>query len=151
MSEQQPASPQVVDSPTPWVADHITKYVESGGQEGHLWRDGVPTLLLSVRGRKSGVWRRTALIYGRDGDDYVVVASKGGAPNHPLWYLNLLDNPDVRLQVGGDEFPARARVAQGEERARLWDALAVIWPDYNEYQTKTDRQIPVVVLEPAGS
>lgn len=139
---------EVVDSPSPWVADHIREYTESGGRQGHEWR-GVPTLLLTARGRKSGVWRRTALIYGRDGDNYVIVASKGGDPKHPLWYLNLLDNPDVGLQVGADKLTARARVAEGEERARLWDVMAQIWPDYNAYQTRTDRQIPIVVLEPA--
>ena len=139
---------EVVDSPSAWVADHIREYTESGGEQGHEWR-GVPTLLLTVRGRKSGVWRRTALIYGRDGDNYVIVASKGGDPKHPLWYLNLLDNPDVGLQVGADKLTARARVADGEERTRLWDRMAQIWPDYNAYQTRTDRQIPIVVLEPA--
>ena len=139
---------EVVDSPSPWVADHIREYTESGGEQGHEWR-GVPTLLLTARGRKSGVWRRTALIYGRDGDNYVIVASKGGDPKHPLWYLNLLDNPDVGLQVGADKLTARARVAEGDERARLWDVMAQIWPDYNAYQTRTDRQIPIVVLEPA--
>ena len=139
---------EVVDSPSPWVADHIREYTESGGEQGHEWR-GVPTLLLTVRGRKSGVWRRTALIYGRDGDNYVVVASKGGDPKHPLWYLNLLDNPDVGVQVGPDKLTARARVAEGDERARLWERMAQIWPDYNAYQSRTDRQIPIVVLEPA--
>ena len=100
MSEGDGNTPvQVVDSPTGWVADHIRTYVESGGEDGHEWRTGVPTLLLSVKGRKSGVWRRTALIYGRDGDSYVIVASKGGAEKHPLWFLNLRDNPDAEIQV----------------------------------------------------
>ena len=139
---------QVVDSPTPWVADHIRDYVESGGEKGHEWRDGVPTLLLTAKGRKSGVWRRTALIYGRDGANYVIVASKGGAEKHPQWYLNLTDNPDAEIQVGSDTIKVRAHTAEGEERARLWDAMAAVWPDYNNYQTKTDRQIPIVVLEP---
>jgi deazaflavin-dependent oxidoreductase (nitroreductase family) len=138
---------EVVDSPTGWVADHIRSYAESDGEQGHEWR-GVPTLLLTVLGRKSGVWRRTALIYGRDGEDYVVVASKGGAPDHPLWFLNLLDNPEVGVQVGAEKLTARARVAEGEERTRLWDAMVQIWPDYNAYQAKTERQIPIVVLEP---
>ena len=145
---QERVPDEVVDSPSPWVADHIREYTESGGEQGHDWR-GVPTLLLTVRGRKSGVWRRTALIYGRDGDNYVIVASKGGDPKHPLWYLNLVDNPDVGVQVGAEKLTARARVAEGEERARLWDRMAQIWPDYNAYQTRTDRQIPIVVLEPA--
>jgi deazaflavin-dependent oxidoreductase (nitroreductase family) len=139
---------EVVDSPTSWVADHIRAYTESGGEQGHEWKEGVPTLLLTVLGRKSGVWRRTALIYGRDGDNYVVVASKGGAEDHPLWYLNLRDHPEVGVQAGAEKLTARARVAEGEERTRLWDAMAKIWPDYNVYQTRTDRQIPIVVLEP---
>jgi deazaflavin-dependent oxidoreductase (nitroreductase family) len=139
---------QVVDSPTSWVGDHIRDYVESSGEKGHEWRDGVRTLLLTVKGRKSGVWRRTALIYGRDGENYVVVASKGGAEKHPLWYQNLRDNPDAEVQVGPDKVTVRARTAEGEERDRLWQTMASIWPDYNNYQKKTDRQIPVVVLEP---
>lgn len=143
----QDSPQQVVDSPTKWVADHIKEYVESDGENGHEWQ-GVPTLLLSVKGRKSGLWRRTALIYGRDGENYVVVASKGGAPAHPVWYLNLRDNPEAEIQVAADKRRVRARDAEGEERARLWEAMAAIWPDYNNYQTKTDRRIPVVVLEP---
>jgi len=139
---------QVVDSPTAWVGDHIRDYVESGGEKGHEWREGVRTLLLTVKGRKSGVWRRTALIYGRDGENYIVVASKGGAEKHPLWYLNLQDNPDAEIQVGADKVKVRAHTAEGEERARLWQTMASIWPDYNNYQKKTDRQIPIVVLEP---
>ncbi len=141
-------SNQVVDSPTDWVADHIKEYVETGGEKGHEWREGVPTLLLSVKGRKSGLWRRTALIYGRDGENYVVVASKGGSETHPLWYLNLRDNPGAEIQVGPETFRVRARDAEGDERARLWQTMSAIWPDYNNYQTKTDRRIPVVVLEP---
>ncbi|WP_211468703.1 nitroreductase family deazaflavin-dependent oxidoreductase [Actinocrinis puniceicyclus] len=142
-----PGPQEVIDSPSDWVADHIRAYVESDGEEGHEWQ-GVPTLLLSMKGRKSGLWRRTALIYGRDGDAYVVVASKGGAANHPLWFLNLRDNPEAEVQVGPDRFRVRAREAEGEERARMWETMAAIWPDYNNYQTKTERRIPVVVLDP---
>jgi deazaflavin-dependent oxidoreductase (nitroreductase family) len=138
---------QVVDSPTGWVAGHIKEYVESGGEKGHEWR-GVPTLLLSVLGRKSGIWRRTALIYGRDGDDYVIVASKGGDAKHPLWFLNLRDNPEAEIQVGAEKLKVRAHAAEGGERARLWRVMAAIWPDYDNYQARTDRQIPVVVLSP---
>src|SRR5258708_12392860 len=102
-----PSGPdQVVDSPTGWVADHIRSYVETDGAAGHEWRNGVPTLLLSVLGRKSGVWRRTALIYARDGEDYVIVASKGGAQNHPLWFLNLRDHPQAEIQAGAEKIPA---------------------------------------------
>ena len=150
MSTSDSGTPgQVVDNPTPYVANHIREYVESGGEKGHQWQEGVKTLLLTAKGRKSGVWRRTALIYGRDGENYVVVASKGGAETHPLWYLNVTENPDAEVQVGPERIKVRARTAEGEERARLWDTMAAIWPDYNNYQTKTDRQIPIVVLEPA--
>ena len=141
-------SEQIHDSPTDWVNEHTRQYVESGGADGHDW-NGVPTLLLTTAGRKSGLRRRTALIYGVDDAAYVVVASKGGAPDHPAWFLNLQANPDVELQVGAEVFAARARVTAGAERERLWQALAQIWPAYNEYATKTDRQIPVVVLDRA--
>jgi deazaflavin-dependent oxidoreductase (nitroreductase family) len=125
---------------------HVASYRQSDGERGYLWR-GVPTLILTTRGRRSGEARDMPLIFGRDGDDYVVVASRGGAPEHPAWYLNLRDDPDVEVQVMGDRFPARARTANAEERARLWPVMAEIWPDYDEYQTKTDREIPLVVLE----
>jgi deazaflavin-dependent oxidoreductase (nitroreductase family) len=134
------------DSPVEWVADHIREYVDSGGANGYEWR-GTTIALLTTIGRRTGTPRRTALIYRQDGDNYVVVASKGGAENHPAWYLNLAANPEVRLQVKDEEFAGRARVAEGAERERLWDLMAEVWPDYNNYQTKTDRQIPVVVIE----
>jgi deazaflavin-dependent oxidoreductase (nitroreductase family) len=140
--------PEVVDSPTEWVAEHIDRYVESDGADGHDWR-GVPTLLLNTQGRKSGVWHRTALIYGLDGDRVIIVASKGGAPAHPAWYLNLAANPTVGVQINADKFDATARTVTGEDRARLWTIMAAIWPDYDVYQTKTDREIPIVVLERA--
>jgi deazaflavin-dependent oxidoreductase (nitroreductase family) len=139
---------QVTDSPTDWVADHIRLYVESDGEQGHHW-NGVPTLLLTTRGRRTGKLRRTALIYGRDGDSYLVVASKGGAPEHPNWYLNLLADPRVEVQVGAEKLTARARIATPDEKPARWRTMASIWPDYDNYQTKTDREIPVVVLDPA--
>ncbi len=139
---------QPIDSPTPWVADHIKEYLASDGKQGHIWR-GAPTLLLTTTGRKSGEQRRTALIYGQDGDRYVVVASKGGAPRNPLWFLNLRDHPEAQIQVNADVMDVRARVAAGDERTRLWEQMAKIWPDYNAYQTRTKREIPVVVLEPS--
>jgi deazaflavin-dependent oxidoreductase (nitroreductase family) len=135
---------------TDWVAEHTARYLASDGADGHLWR-GVPTLLLTTRGRQSGKLRRTALIYGRDGDSYVVVASKGGTPKHPAWYLNLSDDPDVTIQVLGDEMPVHAGTAEGARREELWSRMTDIWPDYDKYQAKTTRQIPIVVLEPAGS
>ncbi|MGF1651776.1 MAG: nitroreductase family deazaflavin-dependent oxidoreductase [Actinomycetales bacterium] len=143
----------VVDSPTGWVREHIEQYVATGGAEGHLWQ-GVPTLLLTTTGRRSGTRRRTALIYGRTGDGpgaaHVVVASKGGAPEHPAWFLNLQASPEAEIQVGPDVLTVRARVAEGDERESLWRRMAAIWPDYDQYQTRTDRQIPVVVLDPVA-
>ncbi|WP_200211254.1 nitroreductase family deazaflavin-dependent oxidoreductase [Micromonospora coerulea] len=141
------ASEQVLDSPEGWVADHIRRYVETDGAEGHEWRPGVFTLLLTTRGRRSGKLRRTALIYGRDGDAYLVVASQGGAPEHPAWYLNLLAEPEVQVQVGAEKFTARARTATPAEKPRMWQTMTATWPAYDGYQTRTDREIPVVVLE----
>lgn len=141
------AQEEVFDSPVGWVAQHIRGYVDSDGKKGHRWR-GVNTLLLTTRGRKSGKLRRTGLIYGRDGGSYIIVASKGGADKHPEWYLNLVVNPEVEVQVGGDKFRARARTASAEEKPALWRLMTSIWPDYDRYQEKTKREIPVVVLEP---
>ena len=135
-----------VDSPTGWVAEHVKRYIETNGEDGHMWR-GAPTLLLTTVGRKSGKARRLALIYGTDGDNYVIVASKGGADTHPEWYLNLLDHPEVEVQVKADKFRANARNATPEEHERLWPQMAEIWPAYNDYQAKTERPIPLVVLE----
>ena len=143
------ASNEPVNSPVDWVAAHIERYVATGGEEGHLWR-GVPTLLLTTTGRRSGQPRRTALIYGRDGDRYLVVASKGGAAEHPLWYLNLREQPEVELQVGAERMRARARTATPEEKPELWRTMSAIWPAYDDYQTKTARDIPVVILDPIG-
>jgi deazaflavin-dependent oxidoreductase (nitroreductase family) len=139
---------EVVDSPRGWVATHIRSYVETGGRRGHRWH-GAPTLLLTTRGRRSGTRRRTALIYGRDGDRYLVVASNGGAEGHPNWYLNLAADPDVEVQVGAERFAARARTATAEEKPRLWPVMTALWPEYDTYQRKTARVIPVVVLERA--
>ena len=138
---------QVLDSPTGWVAEHIDRYVATDGTEGHEWRPGVFTLLLTTRGRRSGKLRRTALIYGRDGEAYVIVASQGGDPRHPAWYLNLQADPTAEVQVGADRFTARARTATAEEKARLWPLMTGIWPAYDDYQAKTERDIPVVLLE----
>ena len=139
------AHEEVHDSPTGWVAKHIHDYVETDGRNGQEWR-GVQTLLLTTRGRKSGSLRRTALIYGTDGDHYVIVASNGGAEHHPLWYLNLVANPNVEMQVGADKFSAVAHTASAEEKARLWPMMVSIFPQYESYQTKTPREIPFVVL-----
>jgi deazaflavin-dependent oxidoreductase (nitroreductase family) len=127
--------------------EHVQRYRETDGDVGHIWRRGSKVLLLTTAGRKSGESRTTPLIYEDAGADYVIVASKGGAPKHPDWYLNLTKEPHVEVQVKGEVFPARARTASGEERERLWKLAARQWPDYDQYQKKTDREIPVVVLE----
>lgn len=129
--------------------EHVRRYRETGGEVGHVWKRGATTLLLTTTGRKSGERRTTPLIYVQDGDRYVIIASQGGAPVHPSWYLNLTADPNVEVQVRDDVFRARARTATGEERERLWTLAAQQWPDYDAYQTKTDREIPVVVLERA--
>lgn len=134
-----------LDSALDWVADHTRRYVESGGTDGHLW-NGVPTLVLTTTGRRSGQLRRNALIYGRDGEDYLIVASRGGDDHDPLWYRNLVADPHVSVQVGADRFDATARTASTEEKRRWWPTMAAIWPAYDEYEAKTDRDIPVVVL-----
>jgi deazaflavin-dependent oxidoreductase (nitroreductase family) len=139
-------SEAVYDSPTGWVAKHIDNYVKTGGADGHMWR-GVPTLLLTTRGRVSGKLRRTALIYGQDGDNYILVASMGGSPKHPQWYLNLVANPEVEVQIKDEVFTARARTATPEEKPRLWQQMVELFPNYNEYQKKTTRDIPVIILE----
>jgi deazaflavin-dependent oxidoreductase (nitroreductase family) len=139
-------SGDVTDSPVKWVAEHASKYVESDGAKGHRW-SGVKTLLITTRGRKTGLQRRTPLIYGQDGERYVVVGSNGGKKDHPSWYLNLQKDPDVGVQVGPEKFPARARTATGEERERLWQMMSAIWSDYERYQNKVGRELPVVVLE----
>jgi deazaflavin-dependent oxidoreductase (nitroreductase family) len=128
------------------VNQHIRAYVESNGEKGHHWR-GVDTLLLTTRGRKTGRLRRTALIYGRDGDAYAIVASQGGRPKHPSWYLNLVANPEVEVQVGSEVFTAQARTARAEEKPKLWKTMTSIWSEYDTYQARTKREIPVVLLE----
>jgi deazaflavin-dependent oxidoreductase (nitroreductase family) len=142
----QPGDEEVLDSPTGWVAKHIRTYVETDGKKGHLYQ-GMTTLLLSTRGRRSGRLRRTALIYGQDGDRYLLVASNGGSANHPAWYLNLSDDPGVEIQVGPDKFAARARTATAEEKPELWRKMAEIFPTYDGYQAKAGREIPLVIVE----
>jgi deazaflavin-dependent oxidoreductase (nitroreductase family) len=128
---------------------HVRRYRETGGEVGHIWKRGAKTLLLTTSGRKTGNATTTPLIYAEDGNNYVIVASKGGAPKHPGWYRNLAKDPDVQVQVKEDVFAARARTATGGERERLWQLAAQQWPDYDAYQTRTEREIPVVVLERA--
>lgn len=136
------------------VKDHVTRYIESKGEDGHLWDAAIgggegmiPTLLLTTIGRKSGKPLIVPLIYGETAGGYVLIASKVGAPAHPAWYLNLKVQPEVNVQVKADKFTAQARVADREERARLWQQMVGIYSPYEKYQEKTDRQIPVVVLD----
>ena len=126
---------------------HVRRYRETGGEVGHIWKRGAKILLLTTTGRRSGQPHTVPLIYENDGDRYVIIASKGGAPADPGWYRNLRKHPEVEVQVLDDVFAARARVAEGEERERLWQLGTRQWPDYDAYQTRTDREIPVVVLE----
>ena len=126
--------------------DHVRRYRETDGEVGHDWL-GTQTLLLTTTGRQSGKERTSPLIYGRAGDDYLIVASKGGADRPPSWYVNLRDNPEVDVQVRGERFHAHARTATDDEKPQLWHEMIGHWPDYDEYQRKTDRDIPVVVLE----
>ena len=129
--------------------EHVRRYRETDGEVGHIWKRGSKILLLTTKGRKTGNQTTTPLIYESDGDRYVIVASKGGAPEDPGWYRNLAKDPDVELQVMDEVFRAHAHTAEGEERARLWKLAAQQWPDYDEYAKRTDREIPVVVLERA--
>jgi deazaflavin-dependent oxidoreductase (nitroreductase family) len=126
---------------------HVKRYRETGGEEGHDWR-GTQTLLLTTTGRKTGEKRTSPLIYQPYGNDYLVVASKGGAPAPPAWYLNLTEHPRVDVQVRDEVFGARARTATAEEKPDMWRTMVATWPDYDAYQRKTDREIPIVVLEP---
>jgi proline iminopeptidase len=139
-----------------WIRDHLQRYLSTNGEDGHLWDATlgggtglVPTLVLTTTGRKSGRPLTLPLIYGRAGDSYVVIASKGGAPQHPAWYLNLAANPEVEVQVKAERFRARARTASGAERAALWQQLVEIYHPYEKYQAATSREIPVVVLDRA--
>ena len=129
--------------------EHVRRYLQTDGAEGHEWQ-GTTVLILTTIGRRSGESRSTPLIYGTRGDDHVVVASKGGAEEHPSWYLNLVEQPEVTVQVRGDRFKAKARTATLDEKPGLWQMMTQRWPPYDEYQHKTSREIPVVVLEREG-
>lgn len=127
--------------------EHVRQYEATGGKVGHDW-NGTSCLILHTKGRKSGEVRKFPLIYGRDGADYVVVASKGGAPDDPGWYKNLLAHPDVSIQVRGDVIPVTARTGTAADKARVWPIMTAQWPPYDEYQAKAPRDIPVVLLRP---
>jgi deazaflavin-dependent oxidoreductase (nitroreductase family) len=127
--------------------EHVKRYRETGGEVGHIW-NGATALLLTTVGNKSGQSRTTPLIYARDGNDYIVVASKGGAPSHPAWYLNICKTPEVEIQVKDRVMKAYATTVEGAERDRLWRAATEVWPNYEQYAQRTERLIPVVKLKP---
>jgi deazaflavin-dependent oxidoreductase (nitroreductase family) len=127
--------------------EHIRQYEATAGKVGHDW-NGAQCLILHTTGRKSGQTRKFALIYGRDGADYVLVASKGGAPTNPGWYENLVAHPDVKIQVRDKILPVRARTATPQEKKRVWPIMTAQWPGYDTYQAGTKRDIPVVLLSP---
>ena len=138
-----------------WMQDHVRRYLESDGADGHMWDGGqpgrgspIPTLLLVTKGRRTGKSRTLPLIYGESGDAYLIVGSKGGSPAHPYWYLNLVAQPEVAIQVGAQRMRATARTATGEERETLWAQMSGLFPPYIEYQQRTEREIPLVVLDP---
>jgi deazaflavin-dependent oxidoreductase (nitroreductase family) len=137
-----------------WITDHLRRYLATDGADGYLWDASlgggtgmVPTLLLTTTGKKTGRALTLPLIFGAAGSSCVIIASKGGAPNHPAWYTNLLANPSVHVQIKGERFGARARTANGDERAKLWAQMVKIYLPFESYQKKTQRQIPVVVLD----
>ena len=127
--------------------DHVRAYRESAGEVGYLW-NGVPTLLLTATGRRTGRKLTSPLIFARDGDDYLIVASMGGAPRHPNWFLNLQAKPEAEIQVKAETLPVVAHAASANEKPRLWKIVTDVWPNYDVYQSRTDRDIPVVVLSP---
>ena len=135
----------VPDDDNLFGAEHVRVYRDTAGERGYHWR-GTTILLLTTKGRSSGELRTTPLIHRGDGQDWVVVASKGGAPEHPAWYQNMQADPDAEIQVLGETIPVHARTAEGDERERLWSLMIEVWPAYDDYQANTDRQIPVVVL-----
>ncbi len=145
-------------SAIPWIAEHIALY-RSDPEKAHMWDSSalggpglLPTLLLTTTGRSSGQPRALPLIYGRHGESYVVIASKGGMPDHPIWFRNLEAKPECELQVGARKLRARARVAEGDERAQIWKRMVELYPPYADYQKRAAaRVIPVVVLDPGGN
>jgi F420H(2)-dependent quinone reductase len=137
--------------PSPWgpIVEQVSLYESTGGAEGNLL-EGAPCVILTTRGRKSGKLRKSPLMRVAHDGSYAVVASMGGAPKHPVWYLNLVANPDVTLQDGTDVLDLRARVVSGDEKAEWWARATEVWPNYDQYQASTERQIPLVVLEPSS-
>ncbi|MBM3671351.1 MAG: nitroreductase family deazaflavin-dependent oxidoreductase [Actinobacteria bacterium] len=130
--------------------DHVRAYRDTDGETGYMW-NGAPSLLLTTTGRKTGQPRTSPLIFARDGDDYLIVASMGGAPMHPQWYLNLEANPSAEIQVKAEHLNVTARTASDDEKPRLWEIVNDAWPNYEGYQTRTERKIPVVILTPTST
>ena len=147
MADENTADPTYEPSPWEPIADHVARYLATDGEDGAIW-EGAPVIILSTTGRRSGKVRRTPLIRVRDGDNYLVVASMGGAPEHPRWYLNITADPDVTVQDRAEVHQLRARTATPEEKAALWPVAVEQWPDYATYQASTDRDIPLVICEP---
>lgn len=137
----------MADNRPNWMVEHIDLYLKTNGEEGHLW-NGVTCLLLTTKGRKSGESRLIPLIYGATDGKYIIVASKGGHAHHPSWYLNLAANPEVEIQVKADKMKGSCEVVEGDERAKCWEIMTGIWPAYDDYQARTERHIPVVVITP---
>jgi deazaflavin-dependent oxidoreductase (nitroreductase family) len=129
-------------------AEHVERYEATDGAEGYDWGDhGAHILILTTIGRKSGEERKNPLIFREVDGGYAIVSSKGGAPQDPDWHFNLVADPNVKVQILADKFAAKARIASDEERAKIWPQMVEIWPDYDEYTKKTDREIPIVILE----
>ena len=128
---------------------HVEAYRRTNGAEGYEWEGGSHVILLTTTGHRSGEDRTVPLIFGKHGDDYLIVASKGGADEPPAWYVNLQADPNVTVQDRADVFKAVARTASAEEQKTFWPLMTKEWPPYDEYQTKTSRPIPVVILERA--
>jgi deazaflavin-dependent oxidoreductase (nitroreductase family) len=129
--------------------EHVERYEATGGKEGYVWRNGTTILLLHTKGRRSGKDVTNPLIFREYDGRYLIVASKGGAPEQPDWYRNLKADPNVTVQIRGDTFRATARDATPAEKPAMWQHMAEVWPEYESYQKRTDREIPVVVLEKA--
>ncbi len=144
---REPLEPVFRPDLTLYGDDHVARYLETDGAEGHIW-NGVTCLILTTRGRRSGIERKLPLVYLPIDGGWVVIASRGGAAKHPEWYLNLLSDSDPRIQVGAQQHRVVARVADETERPDLWRRVVELWPNYEVYQSRTDRQIPVVVLTP---
>jgi deazaflavin-dependent oxidoreductase (nitroreductase family) len=144
-------SPPPEYAPGSWdfAAEQVERYEASGGRDGGDL-EGVPVVILTTVGRRTGKLRKAPLMRVSDGERYAVIGSKGGMPTHPEWYLNLLAEPEVTLQDGDRARRYRGHVAEGDERAEWWARAAATWPDYDEYTTRTERRIPVVVLDPIG-